>query len=532
MSEPIDLTPYLDNRGRVLASAPLSIKELVFVCRAKKTHGNKYLYDQLGYIDSTTKVTIVCPEHGPFKQEPYRHANGKGCPQCARKKATGRKGKTTAQFIDEARAKHGDRFNYTQTRYITNNRPVTIICPEHGAFEQTPSSHLTTAIACRKCAGSDRLNKEEFVERAQKVHGTRYDYSQVEHVNFGTKITICCADHGPFSQQAGNHLSGSGCPACPRSTALTTKAWVERALERHGDFYDYSKAVFRGCNEKVTIICPIHGEFEQLPYHHTKGSNCPQCVNRYSPTTEEWIKMAIEVHGERYDYSETVYQGARKRLSYRCKVHGVIEQQAGDHLRGHGCAFCSKVGNYSTAQWIEKARQVHGDSYYYTESEYIDKNTKVRIICPRHGPFNQAGGSHLQGIGCPSCASHGYNPSLPGVIYLLRSIDYNQDVIKFGISNFVEQRHQQLNTATPFEFQCIDKVYYEDGRIPLLIETSLKRIVRQYGCRALFPTSFDGYREWAMFSSGLLEKFKDMCALADILDFDVLEAKLIPADGE
>ena len=253
------------------------------------------------------------------------------------------------------------------------------------------------------------MNIQEFIEKAKKIHGDRYDYSKVEYVNAYTKVCIICPKHGEFWQAPRHHLNGSGCPYCVGKKRLTTEEFIRRAKEVHGDRYDYSKVEYVNTRRKVCIICPKHGEFWQIPLHHLKGSGCPNCVGKKRLTTEEFIRRAKDVHGDRYDYSKVEYVNARTKVCVICPEHGEFRQTSSEHLRGQGCPKCGQEKKVSsstmtTEEFIRRAKDVHGDRYDYSKVEYVNTRTKVCIICPEHGEFLQIPNNHLQGQGCPYCA--------------------------------------------------------------------------------------------------------------------------------
>ena len=124
-----------------------------FVKRARDIHGNKYDYSKVEYINSKTKVCIICPEHGEFWQAPYSHLNGQGCPKCA-----GNIKLNTNEFINKAREVHGDKYDYSKVNYVDTHTKICIICPEHGEFWQTPADHLR-GIGCPNC-NSSKLESE------------------------------------------------------------------------------------------------------------------------------------------------------------------------------------------------------------------------------------------------------------------------------------------------------------------------------------------------------------------------------------
>ena len=121
---------------------------------------------------------------------------------------------------------------------------------------------------------------------------------------------------------------------------LTNEQFIEKAKNVHGNKYDYSKVDYKGNDIKVCIICPIHGEFWQTPRNHIKGSECPKCVGKYRYTTEEWIEEAKKVHGDKYDYSNVIYKGAFEKVCIICKEHGEFWPQPSNHLRGIRCPLC------------------------------------------------------------------------------------------------------------------------------------------------------------------------------------------------
>ena len=252
------------------------------------------------------------------------------------------------------------------------------------------------------------MNTQEFIEKAKKIHGDKYDYSKVEYVNSHTKVCIICPEHGEFWQAPRHHLKGSGCPNCAGKIRLTTEEFIRKAKEVHGDRYDYSKVEYINALKKVCIICPKHGEFWQTASEHLRGQGCPKCahekqISSSTITTEEFIRKAKEVHGDRYDYSKVEYVNTRTKVRIICPEHGEFLQIPNNHLQGQGCPYCAGKIRLTTEEFIRKAKEVHGDRYDYSKVEYINALKKVCIICPKHGEFWQIPASHLSGKGCPNC---------------------------------------------------------------------------------------------------------------------------------
>ena len=255
-----------------------------FIKKAREVHGSKYDYSKVEYSNSKTKVCIICPGHGEFFQSSNAHLQGKGCPKCGINIRIEKTKMSTAEFIAKAQEIHGNKYDYSKTEYSNSRTKVCIICPDHGEFWQTPTLHLQ-GNGCPKCSGKNKLTTEEFIEKARKVHGDKYDYSKVDYKNNHTKVCIICPDHGEFWQTPSNHLKKQGCPKCGftirnEKNTMTTEEFIAKAREVHGSKYDYSKSEYQNCNVKVCIICPEHGEFWQLPSSHLSGRGCPKCINR------------------------------------------------------------------------------------------------------------------------------------------------------------------------------------------------------------------------------------------------------------
>ena len=182
-----------------------------FIKKAALVHKNKYNYSLSEYVNTKTKIKIICPKHGLFYQIPNSHIIGKGCQICGNSQKL-----TTEEFIKKSIAVHGNEYNYDIADYKNHKTNISIICKVHGKFLQTPNNHLN-GKGCIKCGGSELSNYENFVKKANYVHAHIYDYSKVKYINNNIKINIICNMHGIFSQAPKKHLSGNGCPSCKKS---------------------------------------------------------------------------------------------------------------------------------------------------------------------------------------------------------------------------------------------------------------------------------------------------------------------------
>ena len=263
-----------------------------FVTRSREVHADKYDYSKVEYKNVDTKVCIICPIHGEFWQTPYNHLKGHGCSKCGRIEMWNKRNKiTTKEFIEKARKVHGDKYDYSKVEYKNPKTKVCIICPIHGEFWQTPDSHLR-GYKCSKCTGTNKLTTKEFIEKARKVHGDKYDYSKVEYKNNSTKVCIISHQLNPFTG-------------------------VE------------------------------YGEFWQTPKNHLKGQDMPfikydKIKSKLVSNKEEFVNKAKEIHNDKYDYSKVEYVNSSTKVCIICPKHGEFWQTPSNHLKGQGCPICKE----------------------------------------------------------------------------------------------------------------------------------------------------------------------------------------------
>jgi len=194
-----------------------------------------------------------------------------------------------------------------------------------------------------------------------------------------------------------------------------TTEFINKAIEVHGDKYDYLKTIYKNNLKQVIIICKEHGEFMQLPKTHKRGNGCNKCGrektgNSKKSNTNEFINKSREIHDDKYDYTKVEYIKANQKVIIICKEHGEFLQTPNGHLDGKGCRNCSTKINSdkqrkTTSQFITDAIQIRGDIYNYSKVEYKNAGEKVIIICKEHGDFPQTPNSHLsKESGCTKCA--------------------------------------------------------------------------------------------------------------------------------
>ena len=260
-----------------------------FIEKVKRVHGDKYDYSKVNYQGVRSKVTIICPKHGEFQILAGNLLKGSGCPRCAQVK-------TTKDFIEKAKEVWGDTYDYSKSTYTGSKNKIEIICPKHGSFFIRPSAHIYQQQGCRKCSIEKnsfkaRSTSEEFIEKAKKIHGNRYDYSKVSYVNRVTPITIICPKHGEFQQTPRDHLDNCGCQKCNLSKG---ELKVQKLIESKG----------------INYIPQFHSKFLGLLSY-----------DFYLPD----FKIAIEYNGKQH-YIPIEYFGGNKRL---------LEQQQRDSRKAN-----------------------------------------------------------------------------------------------------------------------------------------------------------------------------------------------------
>ena len=221
-----------------------------FILKAKKVHGDKYDYSLVDYDGAEKHVSIICPEHGKFRQTPHKHANGgRGCPSCGNLKRSKSQSLGKETFLKRAKEIHGDKYEYSDIKYINAHKKVEIICliNNHGAFMQTPSDHLYQKSGCPKCGGRLINNTQEFIEASILIHSEKYDYSKSVFQDAKSKVIIGCPFHGEFEQAAYNHSHGIGCPKC--GDEIRSLGDTINALELSGRDFDGCLYVLELSNE-------------------------------------------------------------------------------------------------------------------------------------------------------------------------------------------------------------------------------------------------------------------------------------------
>jgi hypothetical protein len=294
------------------------------------------------------------------------------------------------------------------------------------------------------------------------------------------------------------------------ATKHTKETFIQKANEIHGDKYTYELVEYTNSQTKVIVTCPSHGNFNMKPNSHLSGQGCPHCYNllrgksRQARAKSSFIAKANIVHGDKYDYSETVYVSNRDKVTIGCPIHGNFDMRPNEHLRGKGCRLCGINNRTSdTQEFITKAQEVHGDKYTYEHTIYTYSKDKVKIGCPIHGVFETRASTHLKGSDCPQCAASlnigwtrtGFkqkcdkNNNGLGILYVLECFNETEHFFKIGITSRSVQKRYKDKTAMPYNYRVIDEIV-GDPEFIFDLETQLHKLHKQH--QYLPIISFDG----------------------------------------
>lgn len=192
---------------------------------------------------------------------------------------------------------------------------------------------------------------------------------------------------------------------------LTTKEFIAKSKLIHGDTYMYNNTTYNGNKIKVNITCKEHGDFLTIANNHLCGTGCPKCavnfrISKKTKTKESFITEANKKHNYKFDYSLVEYINNYTKVKITCPEHGLFEQSPKYHLKGIGCSKCAYDSfRLKEIDFINQAKEMHGDKYIYNNIIYVNFETPVEIICKKHGPFFQRSHKHLSGQECPNCKS-------------------------------------------------------------------------------------------------------------------------------
>jgi len=213
-----------------------------YIKKANSVHGH-YKYDNLpSNVDLKSKIGVICPKHGLFLQKAGGHIySKKGCRKCFYEKMSNKQRMSFVQFVSKANKIHNNKYRYVKDNIKNTLQKVEIICPKHEIFRQRIDQHLYRKAGCPKCYNDNRssyllVDQNDFISRCNEKHDHKYDYSLVNYSGYKNKIIIICPEHGEFEQIAGDHVIGSGCPKCYSNQYESELIGL---FDNHGINYNY-----------------------------------------------------------------------------------------------------------------------------------------------------------------------------------------------------------------------------------------------------------------------------------------------------
>lgn len=412
-----------------------------FIKKSKEKFGEQFDYSKVYYKDRKTPVILIdFFNKREFEIAPYKHlSNVDGGYESSLKTSEeisilrDKKCMSEEKIIEKCKQKFTNpKYNFDNLHYVegTNKEIVNFYCEEHGIVEERKSKlfNSTTHVPCPICRKEQNPNKLKareyeinFFKTVKEKFGDNLDFSNSVYNGKLKPIKFICKIHGEQQSLPVSILkSPCGCPKCSvelrgENQALTTEEFVRRALEIPGNAekYDYSETEYINNKTKVKIFCKNCQEyFWILPGNHIRlnqGHN--KCCGYYKRTPEEFKEELENLCGDKIDFSLACFKTRHDSVEAICKENGYHFWRSPDSfLRGHTtCPYCT--GNYvkTTEEYQAFLKDYFGDAYDFSEVEYVNRLTPVKIICPEHGPFYRTPASILDVIRegkeilCPHC---------------------------------------------------------------------------------------------------------------------------------
>lgn len=230
---------------------------------------------------------------------------------------------------------------------------------------------------------------EQFIVKARKIHGDKYNYSKSNYTGVYNNIEIICSKHGSFSQRPNDHLNKCGCPSCgiesrKKYTVMTLDKFIKKSNNVHNNKYDYSKIKKFNYKVKTPIICPNHGIFYQIPNSHLNGRGCPKCIGRNN-TIIEIIFEFEKVHNNKYNYELIDLNKEIKKADYIdiiCPNHGKFKQRIDCHLLGQGCPECKESSGEKKVKTFLKQNLIKFHAQYKFEDCIFKRHLSFDFYLP------------------------------------------------------------------------------------------------------------------------------------------------------
>lgn len=365
-----------------------------------------------------------------------------------------------------------------------------------------------------------KLTQEEVIAKFIAVHGTKYDYSVVEYAGMDKKVKIICPVHGFFTQTPSNHINRRGCSKCKteeraKRQRKTTDEFILEAKAKHGDKYNYSKTVYKSARDKVVIICPKHGEFEQDAFSHLSGCGCPKCGVEYRALktsqrlTLSHVEQVNAIHAKNHNI-EVLGMVIKDNIPVLCRCKICNHEWLGrpNHLKkGYGCPKCGGTMKLTHEEQVAAINKVN--PCIEILGEITKDMEKVLCRCKICNHKWEARPSALkEGKGCPKCAQSGFLSHEHGNLYIMVDDLEVPTMMKIGVSVRVDGRRKDVlksakKVGAVFSDLHVIKTWEGPTENMHSLEKAMHKALSQY--KINFPTKFDGCQEFFYYRPEVFE---------------------------
>ena len=370
-------------------------KIISFIKTSSEIHNNKYNYDKIIFTKGSPLVIITCPTHGDFNQSRYSHLKGSGCKLCSIDSNTNKLKDTVKDFILKANKVHNNLYDYSKTVYKSSKEHVIIVCSTHGEFLQKPNNHLS-GYGCNLCGiekstEKQTLTLEEFIERSNKTHSNRYDYSNTVYTNFKTKVSVVCKEHGEFNQKPYDHIQGKGCSKCSQivsSEEIEVLKYI-RSLKTSYELLPSHRPLWLNRKE-LDIYVPeisLAIEYNGSIFHHSSKNNSNGFIRNTSKDKNyhfnKW-KDCFENKTTLLSIYDFYWKDPIKQDIYKSKIHHLLKLD--NKVYARKCSIVSIPNNIAYAFYKENHLEGSGFNYRNSNSYGLYFND-VLYMCATVGEY-------------------------------------------------------------------------------------------------------------------------------------------------
>lgn len=327
-------------------------------------------------------------------------------------------GYTQEEFESLCNKVHDNKYDYSKVLYGGMDDRIEVICKRHGSFFLRAQDHYYQSHGCSQCYIEDKrisnLNSHES-QISRKFNG---NITLVDGAGFTVlrdTLTFNCGIHGDYRSQVASVKSSpvGNCQGC--KTLLAGEEFITKSKLVHKDKYLYHAEDYISSRAMMKIYCTVHKEhFMQRPSAHAQGQGCPKCgeLDRKETSSKDqdvFIKECKDTHGDKYDYTKTLYTLAHNKVTVTCPDHGDFTITPNNHINGGGCAPCGKLAyTYNKEKFIDESKRLYPDRLDYSKTDFVDRFTKTTMRCIDHNhefqikPIQHLGDSSGN-FGCEHC---------------------------------------------------------------------------------------------------------------------------------